>query len=166
VSTKPNESEGLPAALPPVNSSESGPSGDASTLAQDFARPSADLQATPTELAATSDPLVRSIGVIDQKSASLQPGPLDTSGPEVAAPAPPGVSLVPTRHGLPVAQLGHSAPEMAPIQDAVPGGPVHQYSSWEDTTLTFLATSLTVIIIAILFRRLMRVTGTDVWTML
>lgn len=39
-------------------------------------------------------------------------------------------------------------------------------NSWEDTTLTFLASTLTVIIVAIVFRRLLVMSGTDVWALL
>lgn len=52
------------------------------------------------------------------------------------------------------------------MQDAIRSNSTQQYHSWEETTLTFLASTLTVIILAILFRRLLLVTGTDLWAML
>lgn len=68
---------------------------------------------------------------------------------------------------LSAARAGYQGREAHRVSAALPlGAQAPPINSWEDTTLTFLASTLTVIIVAIVFRRLLVMSGTNVWAML
>eukprot|EP00884_Botryococcus_braunii_P016824 jgi/Botrbrau1/3825/Bobra.0183s0054.2 len=163
VSAKPLVQEETPA-VAAVDKPEFGTLDDAGSQPRDLARQVAVSEMPPSQpVARASHPAVPS-DVADRRESSILAGTPERMQDRLGAPPPyMGQTIGGTVHAAQPGQLGTQG---AGIQVSAAGAYTQQHNSWEDTTLTFLATTLTVIIIAILFRRLLRVTGTDLWAIL